>query len=255
MMPALPKTMFQSNPTLQRRFRLGAVLLTLTLAPSITEAASGLYLQLGVGTGSFTGNQLVTQEDPNMDNDIPLTGDGCCPSAGPAGALRLGFSLFGYGGPEVLALASGWDIGSNLGGTGFFGGGVRVFPLKFIELGGLDMDGFPIDVGLGAIFGYTVVGKDFAYKGTFWNFDLSVAYMLSDYLSIGAQINVVRPSYDDFVFTDFKNDRGRCLDGSGNQVGGTPIDKGDAACSGSGPSTTFLSPQLTVTFHLDVFDI
>src|SRR5438874_1371250 len=128
--------------------------------PRPALAVSGLYGQLGIGYGKFSGNSMITSK---TTNDVPVIGDGCCPSAGPAAQLRLGYSLFGFGGAEFGILGNGWDIGSNTGGAGFVGGGLRAFPLQFLSLTGiLDNKDFPIDIGLGAMFGWAIAGKDFA---------------------------------------------------------------------------------------------
>jgi hypothetical protein len=230
--------------------------------PANAFAVSGLYGQLGLGYGKMGGSNLYTAK---MGDDLPITGAGCCPSAGPVTSLRLGYSLFGFGGAEFGLVGHGWDLGSGTGGAGFVGGGLRAFPLQFISLLGLETADFPIDIGIGALFGWTILGKDFAYTGRFFDFDLTVEYKLTEWMSAGLKIDIVLPAYSDFVYTSYKNNTGRCLDSGGDQVSGNPpkpvdasntdvIKKDSVACNGSGPSTSLVAPQVVFTFHFDVFE-
>lgn len=215
-------------------------------------AANGLYTGLSIGYGTFTGNRVIIQDD---GADRPITEAGrCCPKGGLEFELRLGYALFGAVAPEFVFVGNGWDIGSDAGGAGFIGGGLRLYPLGFLTLVDMDTSDFPIDISLGGAFGYAIVGKDFAYTGSFFGMDLTAEYILSEVISIGARLNYILPSYSDFVFTDYEDNLGRCLDASGGQDPDGPIvQKGSVSCNGSGPSTTFLSPQLVATFHFDLF--
>lgn len=240
---------------------LGLALAALLLAPSPAHAASGLYLQLGLGYGQFSGSELVTQETTSPNGDIPdypdLDPDTCCPGPGLSTGLRLGFSLFGFGGPEFGLVANGWDITTEAGGAGFIGGGVRLFPIKFLGLLGLDDRDFPIDAGIGVMFGYSLIGKDFAYTGTFWDVDVHVEYKLASFMSAGVKFDAIFPTLGDFALTSYKNDRGRCLDSGASQdlVGQpNPVDRSSANCSGRGPKTTFITPSIVFTFHFDPLD-
>ncbi|MCA9548732.1 MAG: hypothetical protein KC933_01780 [Myxococcales bacterium] len=255
--PALGRT--ARWPTLAA---LGAALwLALALNPTAAEAGSGLYLQLGLGYGSFSGTELVTQEVPGGKDgigDYPDTDSAtCCPGPGLATQFRLGWSLFGFGGPEFGLVANGWDLGNSAGGAGFIGGGIRLFPIKFLGLLGLDDKDFPLDAGIGVMFGYSLVGKDFAYTGTFWDVDLHVEYKLTSFLSAGVKFDAIFPKYGDFALTSYKNNRGRCLDSGANQDlvnQAVPIDRDAADCAGRGPETTYITPQIVFTFHFDPFD-
>lgn len=237
-------------------------LLVLLVGPSSAHAASGLYLQLGVGAGWFSGSELVTEETASPMGNIPdypdQNAETCCPATGLSTGLRLGFSLFGFGGPEFGMVANGWDLGSDTGGAGFIGGGVRLFPIKFLGLLGLNDRDFPLDAGIGVMFGYSLVGKDFAYTGTFWDVDFHLDYKIASFLSIGAKIDAIFPTYSDFALTSYKNNRGRCLDDGGAQIidaaNPNPIDRDSASCSGRGPKTTFVTPSIVFTFHFDPLD-
>lgn len=226
------------------------VCLGLTAAPQDARAVSGLYLALGAGYGNFSGDELVVQELAT-GGDVPDYGDNCCPGPSLGVQLRLGFSIFGFAAPEFGFVGQGWGVGGNEnGGAGFIGGGVRIFPIKFLSLFGLDSD-LPIDVGLGALFGYSLAGQDFAYTGTFWDVDFHFDFLVTSFMAVGVKLDVILPNYSAFVYTDYKNNRGRCSN-SGDQGDLSMIfDKADANCVGDGPSTTVLSPQLYLTFHFD----
>lgn len=235
---------------------LATVVLTASAGPA--EAASGLYFQLGLGYGAFSGTELITQEEPGGVNgigDFPdMSPETCCPGPGLATQFRLGWSLFGFAGPEFGLVANGWDLGSDTGGAGFIGGGVRLWPIKFLGLLGLDDKDFPLDAGIGVMFGYSLIGKDFAYTGTFWDVDIHVDYKLTSFMSAGIKFDAIFPTLDDFALTSYSNDRGRCLDAGGSQTivdQPIPVDRDGANCAGRGPQTTFISPQIVFTFHFD----
>lgn len=234
------------------RAALPLALVMVTSTPA--WALSGLYLQLGGGIADYSGTQLIVKEDPNSSLMVPsppdLRSDSCCAPLAMAAQFRVGYSIFGFGGPEFAIVGTGWD--GFAGGGGFIGGGLRLYPLKLFSLVGLDTDDFPIDLSTAATFGGAIVGQDFAYTGTFWDIDVMLDYKLTSFLNLGLKLDIILPNFNDFVFTSFSNDRGRCLDGSGNQVldnGGTPVGVDEADCNGKGPSTTVLSPQLVFTFH------
>lgn len=227
-----------------------------TLVPATAEAAAGLYLQLGVGYAAFQGTKLVMVEQP-VAGDIPIdsSDDACCAGPGLGMQLRLGFSVFGFGGPEFFFVGNGFNGFS--GGAGYVGGGIRAFPLKFLSLTGLDTSELPIDMGIGLGFGYTITGQDFAYTGSGWDLDFHIEYKLASFLSAGIKLDILFANYGNFAFTSFKNDKGRCLEGINQDLGRGIIDASDrdAQCQGDGPSTTLLTPQLIFTFHFDILDL
>jgi hypothetical protein len=220
--------------------------------PEPAHALSGLYLALGVGYGHFTGDQLVVNEQDGP-NDLPdYDPDRCCPGHGLAAQFRLGFSIFGFAAPEFGIIGDGFGVGSNeQGGAGFVGGGVRIFPIHFFSLMGLDDASLPIDAGIGVLVGWTIAGKDFAYTGTFWDVDFHLDFKVASFFSVGVKLDVIIPKYGSFVYTDYKNDRGRCADHGTQVIEANTIDKRDANCVGDSPSTTLLSPQVYLTFHFD----
>src|SRR5688572_27284370 len=110
-----------------------AILVLTFLVPQTAAAANGLYAGLSLGYGSFSGNRLIIS-DTGM-GDRPNTEPGtCCPKGGLEFELRLGYSLFAAIAPEFVFIGHGWDIGSDAGGAGFIGGGLRAFPLGFMNL-------------------------------------------------------------------------------------------------------------------------
>lgn len=250
---------------------LAGALMTLALvAPARPALAiSGFYLQVGGGYGKLAGSDLIVTK-ANGGNSQPAPNGS--PDPGPTAQARLGYSLFGFGGIEGGILAHGWDLGANTGGAGFAGGGIRLFPLRFLGLLGLETSDFPIDVGVGGMFGYALIGKDFAYNGTFFDFDLTVEYKLFEFLSAGLKIDFVVPQLNNFVYTDYGSNLGRCLDANGHQLstdsntgvpmgplGPQPNDqvtkKSLAQCGGGkGPSAFLASPQVVFTFHFDPFE-
>ncbi len=240
--------------------RLPLVLLAsaalLLVKPEPAHALSGLYLSIGLGYGAFTGDQLVVYEQDGP-NDIPKEGrdNGCCPGHGLAAQFRLGYSIFGFAAPEFGIVGDGFGVGTNeTGGVGIVGGGVRIFPIHFLSLAGLDDDSFPVDAGIGVLFGWTIAGKDFAYTGTAWDVDFHIDFKLASFFSLGVKLDIGIPNYGAFVYVDYKNDRGRCANNGSQDIAGGVFDKDDANCTGDGPKTTFLSPQLYMTFHFDPLD-
>jgi hypothetical protein len=225
----------------------------LLASPEPAHAVSGLYLSLGIGYGTFTGDQFVVYEEDGA-GDIPKLGreDGCCPGHGLAAQFRLGYSIFGFAAPEFGIVGTGFGIGGGeTGGVGFVGGGVRIFPIHFFSLFGLDDESFPLDAGIGVLFGWAIGGKDFAYTGTVWDIDFHLDFKLASFFSLGVKLDIGIPNFGAFVYTDYKNDRGRCSNNGTQDIVGGIFDKDDANCVGDGPSTTFLSPQLYLTFHFD----
>ena len=231
---------------------------SLTLAAVLSAAApayakSGLYTGLSFGYGALSGSHLVLTES---GHDVPSTDPlNCCADPGASAEFRLGFSIGGFFAPEFGFVAHGFDLASSAGGEGFIGGGLRVFPVGLVGLTGLDVKSFPILIGLGGLFGYTVVGKDFAYSGTFFAFDVTGEYIVSELFSIGVRLTIIKPTFGGFAWTDYSGDLGRCLDSSGVMDPMGPIlPKSSAVCSGKGPSTLYLSPTLSMTFHFDLIE-
>lgn len=239
---------------------LGAFTIGSVIAPRKAQAAFGLYAQVGLGYGQFGGSELVTEDDKSRSDDFPIEAgaDGCCAKGGVAFQVRAGYVLFGFLAPEFGIVGNAWDIGSNIGGGGFVGGGLRLFPIGLFQALDMDVGSFPIDIGLGAMLAWSLVGKEFAYTGRAVVLDAFAEIKLSEMLSAGLKVDIGLPTYSDFVFTDYNNSVGRCLDTDGSQSPrnalAVPGGKDSLICNGRGPKATFVSPQLIVTFHFDILN-
>lgn len=251
------------NPTRFRRTRRAAWLaggmLTL-LSASEAQAASGFYLDVAGGFALANGDDLIVYEDPSQDS-VPLQDpDDCCAPLGAAGSLRLGFGIFGYIAPEFTVIGDIFDASDDLGGMGFIGGGVRLFPFKFLNLVGLSMDAVPLELAVGNNFGWGVTGRDFLYQGFVHDLDLSLAVRVADFFDIGFRTDFMFTYYDNFVYTDEGSNQGVCLSESGTfpvdyvaqpaPVGNIVV-RDVANCSGSGPDANFIIPQIFLSFHWD----
>lgn len=234
------------------------ILTGVLLAPAAPAfAIGGLYMQLGLGYGKFGGSELITEELPNGADLPEYDSSRCCAKGGLAAELRLGYSFFGVG-VEGAIIGNGWDLGSDSGGGGIAGGGLRLYLFDLLALADLKLD-LPLDLSFGALFGYSIVGKEFAYDGFGMNFDIQVDYKVFDTVSIGAKLNIGLPQFGNFVYTSYKDDVGRCLDDDARQIvdtenGGRISKENSSICSGRGPSTTLLSPQIVATLHFDLFE-
>lgn len=213
------------------------------------------FANIGVGFGKLRSSSLITTQAPGGE-DAPVDSGsaGCCPDGGLGVDLRLGAAFFGAAAIEGGIVGQGWSIGNgdSRGGAGFVGGGLRLYTLGLIELF-TDPIGLPVELSLGVMFGYTIVGKDFAYEGSFTGFDATLDYKIVDFLSIGIRGYLFNPSYNSFVYTDYADNIGRCLDSSGRHPTDLAVHtKGSESCGGKGPSATFLGGQLVTTFHINV---
>lgn len=258
--------------------KISAALVCLGFALSVprpAEAVSGFYLELGGGIGVQSGDDLILYERRGPDGE-PLAGDlpifdpdDCCGGTGGVGDLRIGYSIGGYVAPEFGLVGNIFDTGAEFGGAGYIGGGARVFFMKLLSLTGLPTDSWPIELSMGTMFGYTIVGRDFAYEGWFVAFDPKLDVKVTKFMNIGFKTGIFLPNYDAFQYVGFATSTGRCLNASGrldfNDANANGVaDPGEvapaiprdaAACSdaGAGPDAAFFSPSLTITFHFDPF--
>ncbi len=231
------------------------------LVASTAEASiGGLYIDVGVGFGNLSGQNLIVTQIPNSP-DFPVESgtEGCCPEGGLAIDLRLGLKLFETIAPELGVVATGWRInGDKRGGAGFPGGGLRFFPFGLIDLlADTELADLPINLSIAGHAGYNLTGQDFAFEGTFFGADLTIGYRIVEVFSLNLRGLYLSPQYSSFVYTDYDKSIGRCLDSAGRQIGPPDQDliheKGSMACTGSGPSANFLGAELVMTFHFDVF--
>lgn len=244
------------------RLTLGIPLIFLSLASTPQSASAGhsMYTQIGLGYGSMGGSELVTKEDDTVSGDMPLLSGDCCPGSGMSFDLRLGFAVFDAIAPEFGLTGYGWGFGSENGGAGFIGGGLRLFPLGIAKAAADVSLGVPLGLSFGLTYGWSIVGDDFAYTGNYISFDAAVDYALTESFSLGAKFIYIAPSYGAFQYTDYDNNTGRCLDSTSSSVdpSGTPYpiqSKDSADCGGgSGPSTSFVGLQLLATFTIPLFE-
>lgn len=241
------------------RLMLLAVALVM-VTPNPARAVSGVYIELGGGASFFDTNEMgilttedldlggMTLEQPNNAETPPTSG---------AATFRLGYSVFGVAGAEFMFVGSGWRDFE--GGGGFIGGGIRLYPLGIFQVLGLLDDEFPVDLSVAGGFGYTIVGQDAQYEGTFWSISGGLDYRVTSWFSVGAHIDILLPNYSNFVVTNRSADRGVCLDSTGQissmsmSVSATGEIIGDerGECSdvdGRGPNVTVFVPQLVLTF-------
>lgn len=244
--------------------RSSAVTTVALLALTATAEAGigGLYIDVGVGYGSLSGqNLIVLQEAGSPDFPVPSGSEGCCPEGGLALDLRLGLKLFDTIAPELGLVATGWRIGGDKrGGAGFPGGGLRFFPFGLIDLiADTELADFPLNLNFGGIVGYAIAGQDFAFSGIHFGFDATIGWRIVEVFSLNLRGLFLVPQFDAFVYTDYDKNIGRCLDSAGVQIGPPDQDnvhtKGQMACdsTGSGPSARYLSAELVATFHFDIF--
>lgn len=230
-----------------------ATVLSLAI-PAQADSLVTPYVSFGNGYGIVDGASLVVTQRPG---DVPyMRGEpGCCPEGGYALDFRLGAKMFDLVAIEGGVVGQGWNLGEDSrGGAGFGGGGFRLYLLSALEKAIGDF-GLPIELSLGSLFGYTILGKDFAYTGFAYGFDGTLEWAATSFFSVAFRLNVFTPIYDTFVYTDFDGEQGRCLDAAGVNSVASPIHaKGTMDCSsGSSPEAAFLSPQLVLNFYLDVF--
>lgn len=238
---------------LSKKARTTFIILAVSAYANAASAGDGLYASVGLGTGSFTGSNLITK-DPNGSN-VPAPCATCGPDLGFTFDVRAGFSFLATIAPEVVFVGNTEKFHD---GAGFIGGGLRFYPLGLAQRVMTRSEPLiPFEASIGGSFGYTMLGDGdgFAYTGMFVGVDGTFAYILADFVTLGLRFLFIKPMLDDFIFEDFGGDQGFCLDGSGLPVGtdAPPRNKSQAGCSGSGPDTAFLSPQVLVNFHFDVF--
>ena len=227
----------------------------------------GLSFEFAPGYGMmFTDEVVVDFDDPP---------DGSLAESSFSPGLKLGLNLFGWAGAEAQFAGHFWGIGRDPGGGGYVGGVFRVSPLEVftyilppdLEIPSLqgpkDWKNRPFDLGVSVGGGYTIIGEDYAYQGTYfqWGFDLK--YFITPQFALGIELPFRHMNYDPFRYTDYGDAQGFCTDG-GKQVLGAfeiPVDPSNQSqgifaddidqCDGRAPEALFFAPALTIT---GVFD-
>lgn len=258
-----------------------APLLALALfSPSASARNGGLYLELAPSWGFYSTEEVIVEEDSGEESDFPV--------ATFVPSLKAGFNLFGWAGAEAHFTGHWWGWpGGDPGGAGYVGGVVRVTPLEVlsyvlpdtVKLPALGPDGVkdvtwkdrPFDLGFSMGGGYTMIGEDYAYQGSYfqWGFDVK-AYITPNF-AIGLDFPFRHPLYEPYRFSNFSNRTGFCTDHEqaygffGGARVDVPDDAGetwpaaevqasdiDSACSdGNPPDAFFFAPAITIT---GVFD-
>lgn len=246
-------------------------------SPSASARNGGLYLELAPAWGFYSTDEVVIEEGNDDYSDFPV--------ATFVPQLKAGFSLFGWAGAEAQFAGHYWDIDGDPGGAAYVGGVVRVTPLEVlsyilpdtVEIPSLFPEGpvtwkdRPFDLGFSMGGGYTLVGEDYAYQGSYfqWGFDVK-AYITPNF-AIGLDFPFRHPLYEPYRFSNFSNRTGFCTDHEqaygffGGQKVEVPDNAGetwpaaevaatdvDSACSdGNPPDAFFFAPAITIT---GVFD-
>ncbi len=229
----------------------------------------GLYLELGTGYGFFDSDEVIVDHDK-----------GQVASSSFAPTLKLGVNLFGWAGVEAVASGHYWGLGADLGGGAYGGGNVRLTPLEVLtyalpadftmwspqgEVGWKDR---PFDVGVSFGGGYTIVGEDYAYQGSYFQWGLDAKFFVTPNFAVGIDLPFRTPTYQPFRYTNFSEGDGLCTDGEdafsrgGLAVGfpwpvqpQRPGDEFNATdlspCDGDPPAASFFAPSFTIA---GVFD-
>jgi hypothetical protein len=160
---------------------------------------------------------------------------------------------------------------------GLGGGVVRLTPLEALtyvipedftmwgpqgEVGWKDR---PFDVGVSFGGGYTIIGEDFAYQGSYFQWGFDTKFFVTPNFAIGVDIPIRTPTYVPLRYTNFGDGDGLCTQG-GKSFGRSGIEYpasptrflGDefngrdlSGCDGTPPAATFITPSLTIA---GVFD-
>ncbi len=261
---------------------LSALSVLALAAPAAHARHGGLYLELAPSWGFYNTDEVVIEEDQSEASDFPV--------ATFVPQLKAGFSLFGWAGGEAHIAGHWWgwpEVGGDPGGAGYVGGVVRVTPLEVlsyilpddVKLPALGPEGVtevtwkdrPFDLGFSMGGGYTLVGEDYAYQGSYfqWGFDVK-AYITPNF-AIGLDFPFRHPGYEPFRFANFSERTGFCTDGEQGYgfVAGQRVDVDrytgetfpaaevsaadvDTECDdGRAPEAFFFAPAITIS---GVFD-
>ena len=229
----------------------------------------GLYLELGTGYGFFDSDEVIVDHD---------NGDVASSSFAPT--LKLGVNLFGWAGVEAEASGHYWGLGADLGGGAYGGGNVRITPLEALTYvipqdfklwspqGDVGWKDRPFDLGVTFGGGYTIVGEDYAYQGSYFQWGLDAKFFVTPNFAIGLDLPFRTPTYQPFRYTNFSEGDGLCTDGGNaySRAGLTlglpwpvqpqrPGDEFNASdlspCTGDPPAASFFAPSFTIA---GVFD-
>lgn len=243
-----------------------ACLCALALSAPAAARNGGLYLEFAPGYGfMFTDEVVVDFDDP----------DGGLAQSSFSPGLKLGLNLFGWAGAEAQFAGHFWGVGRDPGGGGYVGGVFRLTPLEIftsilpedVELpslqGPVNWKNRPFDLGVTIGGGYTIIGEDYAYQGTYFQWGFDFKYFITPQFALGIELPFRHMSYDPFRYTDYEDAQGFCTDGGKAVIGNFEVppspgtqSQGISArdidqCDGPAPSALFFAPALTIS---GVFD-
>lgn len=251
---------------------LSTAALGLWAAPSQARNG-GMYLQLAPGWGFYDTDEVIIEKDDGEGGSIFPLGD-FTPQ------LKLGFTLFGWAGVETDIAAHAWDLGqAERGGGGFVGGTFRIMPLEILSsflteknipslvpTGPVSWHDRPFDLALYVGGGYTLVGEDYGYQGSYLKLGGELQYFVTPNFAVGLDFPVRIPFYEPFRYTNYNENRGLCTDGAdafarGGVLVPPNVQVPDAfefsgndiktECTGAAPTALFFAPSLTVTAVFD----
>jgi hypothetical protein len=234
-------------------FTIVCTLLLSTLASTSASARNGgLYFELAPGYGNFMTDEVIVDDSGGLGQSSFSPG------------LKFGLNLFGWAGAEANFAGHYWGIGSDPGGGGYLGGVFRVTPLEALTFvvpadveipslqGPVNWHNRPFELGVSVGGGYTLIGEDVAYQGSYfqWGFDLK--YFITPNFALGIDIPFRQALYTPFRYENYQDAIGNCTDG-GTITG--PLISADAAvdaCKNSrAPEALFFAPALTITGNFD----
>jgi hypothetical protein len=245
-----------------------ASLFVLAFSTPAVARNGGLYFEFAPGYGMMFTDEVI------VDFDRP--GGGLAQSSFSPG-LKFGLNLFGWAGAEAQFAGHFWGLGAggDPGGGGYVGGVFRLTPLEVftyilptdLEIpsvqGPKDWKNRPFDLGISIGGGYTIIGEDYAYQGSFFQWGLDFKYFITPQFALGIELPFRHLNYAPFRYTDLGDAQGFCTDGAKQVFGGVevPVDPSNqsqgisdtyvAQCTGRPPAALFFAPALTIT---GVFD-
>jgi hypothetical protein len=252
---------------------LGVVAVATMLAAGSADARNGgIYLELAPSWGFYMTDEVITEDGDDGGPDTP--------QGGFVPQLKLGFTLFGLVGAEMDVAAHGWDIDQvERGGGGFVGGVIRAQPLEVLSYvmpddlklpallnGPVKFRDRPFDIGMYIGGGYTIVGEDYAYQGSYLKWGFDAKWYVTPNFAVGIDLPVRNTIFQPFRYTNYSDSLGLCTDGADAYgQGGIVIPPNptrvpalefnasqmDAECTDDAPVATFFAPSLTIA---GVFD-
>jgi hypothetical protein len=251
---------------------LAVVLVAVFAAAPAAARNGGLYFELAPGYGLYNTDDVIVENGDDGSGELAES------SFSPG--LKLGVNLFGWAGAEAQFAGHFWGVGQDPGGGGFAGGVFRVTPLEAFTyiladdfqlpalsvLGPTSWKDRPFDLGFSIGGGFTMVGEDYAYQGSYfqWGFDLK--YFVTPNFALGIDLPFRHTNLQPFRYTDYGDGEGVCTDGkdgigrSGfvhpvnpNRIFGDEFLAADieSECDGTAPSALFFAPAFTIA---GVFD-